>query len=142
MVLPSDLDLNGHMNNGRYLSLMDIGRLDLTVRAGLAKEMIRRRWMPVLAGVTIRFRKSLQPWQRYELRTRIVSWDEEWFYMEQRFVRGETVHAIAHVKGIFLDRARKKVPVAEILASVGSDARPPLSPHDLALCFASPGGGS
>ncbi|TMH75049.1 MAG: acyl-CoA thioesterase, partial [Betaproteobacteria bacterium] len=24
-VLPTDLDLNGHMNNGRYLTLVDLG---------------------------------------------------------------------------------------------------------------------
>jgi hypothetical protein len=24
-VLPTDLDLNGHMNNGRYLTIMDLG---------------------------------------------------------------------------------------------------------------------
>ena len=31
-VLPNDLDLLWHMNNGRYLSLMDQGRVDLMVR--------------------------------------------------------------------------------------------------------------
>ena len=35
IVLPNDLDTNLHMNNGRYLTLMDLGRLDLFVRSGL-----------------------------------------------------------------------------------------------------------
>src|SRR6185503_3961101 len=28
-VWPNDLDLNIHVNNGRYLTLMDLGRMDL-----------------------------------------------------------------------------------------------------------------
>ena len=35
-VWPNDLDLNGHMNNGRYLSIMDIGRMDWVLRLGIA----------------------------------------------------------------------------------------------------------
>src|SRR5690606_21299243 len=33
--LPSDIDLLRHMNNGRYLSLFDLGRWDLLTRTGL-----------------------------------------------------------------------------------------------------------
>lgn len=134
-VLPADLDLNGHMNNGRYLSVMDLGRLDLTARLGLLGPAVRERWMPVVSGITIRFRRSLRPFERYELRTRIVSWDDEWVYMEQRFVRGETVFAVAHVKGIFLDRERRKVPVATLRRALGATEPPPRSPDELALCF-------
>jgi acyl-CoA thioesterase FadM len=32
-VWPGDLDFNLHMNNGRYLTLMGLGRLDLMARA-------------------------------------------------------------------------------------------------------------
>ena len=32
-----DLDPFRHMNNGRYLTLMDLGRTDLMVRSGLAR---------------------------------------------------------------------------------------------------------
>ena len=33
-VLPNDLDLQLHMNNGRFLSIMDLGRVDLMIRTG------------------------------------------------------------------------------------------------------------
>jgi acyl-CoA thioesterase FadM len=41
-VLPTDVDANLHMNNGRYLSIMDLGRFDLTVRNGLLRATLRR----------------------------------------------------------------------------------------------------
>ena len=34
-VWPTDLDILNHMNNGKYLSVMDIGRFDLMQRNGV-----------------------------------------------------------------------------------------------------------
>ena len=36
-VLPNDCDMNLHMNNGRYLSFMDLGRVHLMAQSGLLK---------------------------------------------------------------------------------------------------------
>ena len=41
--------------------------------------------MPVLAGATIRFRRSLDPFQRFRLRTRVLGWDAKSVIMEQIF---------------------------------------------------------
>jgi acyl-CoA thioesterase FadM len=98
-VWPTDLDPNLHMNNGRYLTIMDLGRIDLMVRIGLAREARRRRWMPVVAAVQIRYRRSLAPFERYTLSTRLLGWNGRWFYLEQRFLRGDgSVAALAWVK--------------------------------------------
>lgn len=101
-VLPNDLDYNLHMNNGRYLSIMDLGRVDLMGRQGVIRELVRRGWWPVVGSLTIRFRRSLEPFDRYELHTRLVAWDERWLYLEQRFLRRGEVAAVALVKGVFL----------------------------------------
>lgn len=101
-VLPNDLDVNIHMNNGRYLALMDLGRMDLIARMGILGPMLRRRWRPVVGSLMTRFRRPLNPFQNYDLQTRVLGWDEKWFYMEQRFERGGETAAIAIVKGLFL----------------------------------------
>ena len=51
-VAPTDLDLLGHMNNGRYLTIMDLARLDLMTRSGFWARLRRRGWYPVVAGQT------------------------------------------------------------------------------------------
>ena len=86
-VLPSDLDVQGHMNNGVYLSLMDLGRMDLMVRSGVWRELSTRGYYPVVVSSTITYRRSLDPWQRYEIESRIVGIDDIAGYVEQRFVR-------------------------------------------------------
>ncbi|HEX5727441.1 MAG TPA: thioesterase family protein [Longimicrobiaceae bacterium] len=100
-VLPNDLDANLHMNNGRYLTLMDLGRVDMMLRLGVLRELFRRRWSPVVGSATVRFRRALAPFQRYELRTRILCWDDRWFFMEQRFTRGGELVAVGVVKAVF-----------------------------------------
>lgn len=117
-VLPADLDINLHMNNGRYLQLMDLGRFDYIIRAGMFGQMRRRRWMPLVGSETIRFRRSLAPFQACRLHTRLVHWDDKWFFFEQRFTaRGELI-ASGIVKGL-LRGPEGNVPPAAVLAAGG-----------------------
>lgn len=127
-VWPNDLDLNLHLNNGRYLSLMDIGRMDLLARPGLLFPSLRRRWLPLLGEAKIRFLKPLPPFARFELRSRLLTWDEKWFYIEQVFQRNGEVMAIAHVRGL-LRGPHGNVPPADILALGGFDPTPPEKPE-------------
>lgn len=124
-VLPNDLDLNMHMNNGRYLTFMDLGRVHLTAQTGLLGVMRRRRWMPVLAAAEITYLRSLEPFDRFELVTRLLTWDDKYIYMEQTFERDGELCAHAYVKGLFLQRGGR-VPNAEVLAASGyqGDAPP------------------
>jgi acyl-CoA thioesterase FadM len=100
-VWPNDLDANLHMNNSRYLLAMDVGRWELVARTGFWRELLRRRWFPVVGSATLRFRRSLDPFQRYRLVTRLVAWDEKWCFLEQRFERDGHVHAVGRVKALF-----------------------------------------
>ena len=104
-VLPSDLDVQGHMNNGVYLSLMDLGRMDLMVRSGVWRELSTRGYYPVVVSSTITYRRSLDPWQRYEIESRIVGIDDIAGYVEQRFVRDGEICARGVIKARFLKKS-------------------------------------
>lgn len=85
-VLPQDIDVFGHMNNGRYLQMMDIARTVWMRRCGALGVMRRQRWGAALGGGSIRFRRALKPFERYELTTRLIGWDSRWFYLEHGFL--------------------------------------------------------
>jgi acyl-CoA thioesterase FadM len=127
-VLPTDLDVNGHMNNGRYLTLMDLGRVDLLLRTGIVGVMRRNRWSGVVASVAISYRRALNPFQRYELRTRLVGWDERWFFMEQRFTRRGELCAYGMVKIQFARRGGR-VPPREMAETIHPGAQSPPVPQ-------------
>jgi len=84
-VMPTDLDILKHMNNGVYLSIADIGRFDLLRRNGVWAIFAGRGWYPVVASETISFRKSLELWQPFVVESRILGFDEKAVYVEQRF---------------------------------------------------------
>ena len=137
-VLPNDLDFNWHMNNGRYLTIMDLGRLDLILRSGLVKIMWEQKNVPILASAKIRYRMPLNPLKSYYLETKILGWDEKWFYIEQRFLlphqdQKEDVAAIGLVKGCFYDtKSGQTVPSQQILSAIGETmTSPPLPNHIL-----------
>lgn len=125
-VWPTDLDMNAHMNNGRFLTVMDLGRVDLIARTPLGKTVLKSRWQPIVASAFIRYFRPLNPFQKYWLRTRVVGWDEKWFFVEQRFERGGELIALGFVKGLFRGR-RGNVPIADVLKAVGlTDPAPDL----------------
>lgn len=117
-VWPTDLDINAHMNNGRFLTVMDLGRLDLIARTPLGKTVVRFRWQPIVASALIRYFRPLNPFQKYRLKSRVVGWDEKWFFVEQRFERNGELIAIGLVKGLFRGR-NGNVPIADVLKAVG-----------------------
>ena len=127
-VLPNDLDLNLHMNNGRYLTIMDLGRLDLIARVGLLRIMFKQRWTPIVGTATIRYRRSLDPFQKYQLISRVVCWEDRWIYLEQRFESKGEVAALAYIKALIRTR-RRTLRSREVLNALGLQQRsPPMPP--------------
>lgn len=127
----TDLDWYGHMNNGRFLTSMDLGRTDLATRIGLLGVFRSHRIQPVVAGATIRFRRSLTAFRRYELHTRIVGWDDRWTFFEQRFVRHDgTLAALAYAKVALRTRDGAVAP-ARALALVGWAGPAPALPDEI-----------
>lgn len=118
-VNPADLDLLRHMNNGRYLSLLDLGRIDVLSRAGFWTVVKQRGWYPVVSGQSITYRKSLTLGQRFELTTRFIGFDERATYAEQVIHTGGTVHAHAIVQTRFLRRGGGVVAQSELLEAAG-----------------------
>jgi acyl-CoA thioesterase FadM len=100
-VWPNDLDLNWHVNNGRYLALADIGRIDWFVRTGVLGVARQQRASPVVGDAIAKFRRDLKLWQAFEIHTRLLGWDRRWGFIEHRFVRDRRVLGVVAVRGIF-----------------------------------------
>jgi acyl-CoA thioesterase FadM len=114
------------MNNGRYLSIMDLGRFDLMLKAGVFWKFMARGYYPVVVSESIRFRKSLGLFDGIELDTTIESWDEKDLFISQTFLHKDQVIATGYIKGRFRQRGRKgSVPTAELFALAGKSFNGP-----------------
>ncbi|WP_082487173.1 acyl-CoA thioesterase [Leifsonia sp. Root112D2] len=118
-VLPTDLDILRHMNNGVYLSIADIGRFDMLDRSGVWAIFTARGWYPVVASETITFRKSLTLGQRFTVESRVLGFDDKAVFVEQRFVVHGEIYAQAFIKGRFLKKTGGTVSIAELLDALG-----------------------
>jgi acyl-CoA thioesterase FadM len=130
-VWPHDCDLNMHLNNGRYLTFMDLGRIHLIGQIKLLSRLIKNRWMPVLGAAEINFIRPVKPLQKFSLTTRMLGWDEKYFYIEQRFtVEENKLCAAALVKGLFVAGGEKVKP-EDILRLAGPLLPPPEMPDTI-----------
>lgn len=109
------------MNNGRYLSISDLGRFDLLRRSGLWPELRKRGWYPVVASSTITYRKSLEPWQRYTIESRFLGVDGRDVYLEQRFVVKGEIYAKLIIRGRFLQKTGGHVPMEDLWALLADE---------------------
>ena len=123
-VVPTDLDLNLHMNNARYFAWMDIARLDLLQRTGLLKVFKAKKWFPVVADETISFGKSLDLFDRVSVITKIRGWDEKFIFLEQRFERNNETVAGGIVKSCILNK-NGPIPTHVVLSELMHDKKSP-----------------
>lgn len=127
-VWPHDLDAFGHMNNGRYLQIMDVARVRWMARTGVLSSMLRSRWSGVIGGALTRYRYSLRPFQRYWVRTRLVYWDDRWFYFEHTFIDSRGRCVAAGLSRTALRRQGSWVLSHQVVQRIAPDATPPEPP--------------
>ena len=92
---PWDLDFQMELNNGRTLTLYDLGRIPYAKRAGLLDVLKEQGWMLALAGASVRWRKRVRMFDRIEMRSAYLGRDERFFYVLQTMWRkGEAVSSL------------------------------------------------
>jgi acyl-CoA thioesterase FadM len=123
---PWDIDPWMELNNGRALTLFDLGRMPFSARLGMIAVLRANGWGMAAAGNSVRYRRRVRPFHRVEMRTRMLGWDRRFLYVEQAmWRRGEALNhmliriATTSPSGI--------VPPADLIGQMGADpASPPL----------------
>ena len=126
---PWDIDLWMELNNGRTLTLLDLGRIPLAYRIGLIAVLRKKRWSMTMAGVSVRYRRRIRTFEKFETRSRAIYWDDRFIYLEQTMWKqdGECANhalyrsAITNRGGI--------VPTKEVLAAMGHENLRPVAPE-------------
>ena len=115
---PTDLDMNLHMTNSRYASFLDLARVSLMIRNGGWQRIRAAGLYPVLGSASTRFRQPIQPFQKFTVSARVVSWDERWIYMEQKLMADGNLAAYAIVKAAFLSKDGR-IPTDKLMVIMG-----------------------
>ncbi|GIU25638.1 thioesterase family protein [Shewanella schlegeliana] len=128
--LPTDCDINFHLTNSRYPAFMDLARTYMMAEMGFLKRFLKLGWMPIVNAAEFTYIRDIKPFAKFEIETKLVGWDEKYFYIEQRFVSARGLHCIAHVRGVFVCKG-KQVAIATMLAEVGFNEPAPQLPPEV-----------
>jgi hypothetical protein len=92
-----ETDYNLHKSNSTYFTDLDVSRTGLVFaltsagfksgNAELEAQGHKGRFVVVLGSVHASFRREIQPYERYEVRSRLLGWDAKWLVIGSWFVR-------------------------------------------------------
>ena len=122
---PWDVDVWLELNNGRTLTLFDLGRVVLLQRIGAIRALRERRWAGTVAGASIRYRARVRMFDRLTIRSRVTGFDARFVYVEQSMWRGATCTSHALLR-IAVTSRQGIVPTEEVRAAMGWPPSPPL----------------
>ena len=126
-IWPWDLDPWRELNNGRTLTLFDLGRIPMSVRMGFEKVAKANGWGITVAGNTTRYRKRVTVFQKITQVSRVVGWDDRFGYIEQSFWRGDECTSHMLLRYAFISKAGMVKPY-EVIAALGYPTESPVMP--------------
>lgn len=124
--LPTDIDMNMHLNNARYMMLADMGRIDIFLRSGLISAARKNGWGPLLGGLQISYVREIRLWKRFEVVSTIETWSGTQILGKHRFVLddGRTAAVMMTTGGIYDFRNKRFVEVEEVMHALGRTEAP------------------
>ena len=126
-IWPWDLDPWRELNNGRTLTLFDLGRIPMSVRMGFDKVAKATGWGITVAGNSTRYRRRVTMFQQVTQISRVVGWDDRFGYIEQSFWRGEECTSHMLLRYAFISKAGMVKPY-EVIAALGYPTQSPPLP--------------
>ncbi len=94
---PVDIDIFGELNNGRTLTLYDLGRLVMGRRMGLMAVVRKNGWGMTMAGASVRYRRRVKMFQKFTMKTRALGRDDKFMYLHQTmWSKGEATSSILY----------------------------------------------
>ena len=118
----SDVDLS-IMSNTAIVAITELGRWDYAVRTGFLKYAWQNKLYLPLASISAQFRKPLKRFQKFQLRTQLIYWDEKWIYMSHRIVRKGKTIAVALAKVTFR-KGKERIPFEKVISDLDWQIEP------------------
>lgn len=124
---PWDLDPWVELNNGRTLTIYDLGRLPLGKRTGLHRVLKAHGWGMTVAGNTVRYRRRVRGMDVITMQSRCIGWDHRFLYIEQSMWKGDDCTSQQVIRSAITSKAGIVEP-RRALQAMGQDQDSPALP--------------
>lgn len=125
---PWDIDPWMELNNGRTLTLYDLGRIVMARRIGLHAVLRAQGWGMAIAGASVRYRRRIRAFDRITMTSRALCWDDRFLYAEQAMWKADGECASHALFRSAVTDSRGIVPTAQVLAAMGHTGPAPAPP--------------
>ena len=125
---PWDLDIWMELNNGRTMTIMDLGRIIMFGRHGIHHANNENGWRVTMAGCRVRYRRRIPVWAKLKLKSRIIGWDNKFFYAEQAIWNSAGDCATHAIYRVAVTTGRGLIPPARVVEAMGKDSQSPQLP--------------
>jgi acyl-CoA thioesterase FadM len=126
--LPTDCDLNLHLTSSRYIEFMDAATIHFIGQMGILGKLLKRRCFPFNAAHDLTYIRPIKPFEKFSVTTRFVTWDDKYWYKEQRFEVDGELRAVGMARGVVVCRGAV-VSLGEIAALTGENLVAPHAPE-------------
>lgn len=127
-VLPQDIDPFMELNNGRYVTLLDLGRFGYGSNVKISTFLKKHKWSLTIVGTYNEYRYRLRLFQKFTLKTKIFGYDKKWFYFFQKAERKGKTHMASIVKFAFTSQKGIVFP-EEVIDAMGEEYNPNKLPN-------------
>ncbi len=117
----TDQDMFQHMNNGRYLSIMDLALVHWMLRTGTWKGIRDQGWMPLAAYKDVSYVRMLKFPQAYAVETTLVGWQDSYIILKHDFVSGGKLIAATTTIGRLASDKGDKPTIGRVIEALGLD---------------------
>ena len=119
-VLPNDIDVYGHMNNGRYLTLISLAAIEAVIRTGLLKSSLKRGYLFIWDQSQVRWQRPLKLFEKFTIEVQMLYCEGRYLYATGIFVKTNgKIAAEINYRCCLKSRKGEDLDAREILARDG-----------------------
>lgn len=103
-------DINGHMNNACYLRHLTHARLKHATATGILQQLQSQQCHQVVTNSEITYIREVLPQQAFRIHTRLLGWDSNYLYYDQRLNIDDSLHTHALLRCVIMQNKQPITP--------------------------------
>lgn len=122
---PFDSDWLSAISAGQFFTYTDSARWEIGVRTGFFKLALKHKWVVIMGGQKIIYRKPVKLFKRFQITMQFTGWDDKWLYAAHVFRQSEEVKCVSFSKIGFRCRGKMMSPIRIFELMGHSKPQPP-----------------
>ncbi|WP_367593454.1 thioesterase family protein [Mycobacterium asiaticum] len=122
--MPFECNLFMVMDNSKYNRVVDLTKYYMLIHYNKLGTILRRRWNPLTVSLELSIMRPLRIFHKYQVVSKVIYWKNGYVYLEHRFMRRNTLHAMALSRTCFV--SGDKLVSDEDLSELYGTGSPPI----------------